>query len=447
MKRNKFLIVTMALVMLLTVACGSGSNGGQAEPGDNSASESAQTDEKKAMTVSMMTSQGKYKETYKKIAEKLKTEENIILEIQVVPDDQYYNLVKTKISMKEVPDIIMHNAPSEYVTVNAQKNMEDLSNEPWVERLSNPNLLKAEDGKIYAMPQESSSFYAAIYYNKKVFEDLGLSEPKTYAEFLSLLETIKSKGDGITPIYMSNKDSWTTQIFVTAALPVLLGDKAEETWEGLLSNKLKWADIPEFKQAMELFQELYVKGYTNKDHVTQTFDNAKAALAEGKAAMVFNGEWTVGDLINKNEMNPDEIGAFVLPFGDQDIIATGAYVQGFMVPKDAKNVEGAKKVLELWSQPDYMNIYFAENPGFPGFTDVDGGDVHPAIKALEDNYIKTNKYVYQLNDPMAAASSIFPDLWTLYVDMAAGSKTPDDVVKAWDKKYEDFMNQIDQPGF
>lgn len=448
--------LTMTLAMLIAAACGSNANDDSNGNASAGASPSAATSEanaedgakKEAVTVSLLTSQAKYKEAYQKIAQKLKEDENITLDIQVVPDDQYYNLVKTKIATKEVPDILMNNAPSEYITIDAPNNMVDLSNEPWIERLANPNLLKGTDGKIYAMPVESSSFYSAAYYNKAVFKDLGLSEPKTYAEFLNALETIKTKGNGITPIFMSNKDSWTTQIFMTIGLPVLLGDKAQGTWEQLLTNKIKWADIPEFKTILEDFKNLYTSGYVNKDHMTATFDNAKEALATGKAAMLYNGEWTVGDLLTKNHMDPNNIGAFVLPFGDKQIMGTGAFVQGFFIPKNAKNADAAKRVLNLISQPAYMNLYFAENPGSPGFKDVDGGSVHPAVKALVDNYITTNKYIAQVNDPMAFVSPIFPDLWQLYVDMTVdGGKTPDQVIAAWDKKYADYMKQKEQPGF
>ncbi|QJD86429.1 ABC transporter substrate-binding protein [Cohnella herbarum] len=453
--KSKMLLSVLAASMVLLTACGSNSNEPANSPASSSTgspatSEASQPpEEKKAVTVSMMTAQGKYKEQYKLWVDKLKAEENITLDIQVVPDDQYETLIKTKIATDEVPDIFMHNASvGEYQIVKADTKMVDLSNEPWVSRLANPEIIKSADGKIYALPQESSSFYAALYYNKKVFADLGLQEPATYADFLNILETVKTKGNGITPIFMSNKDTWTTQIFVTAAFPQALAEKGQETWGNLLTNKVKWADIPEFKQALTDYQDLFRKGYVNKDHVTATFDNAKEALASGKAAMMLNGEWTVGDLLSKNQMKPEDIGAFPIPYMDKQLMATGAYVQGFFIPKAAKNVEDAKRVLNLISQPAYMDLVFAAHPGSPGFTDVNGGEVHPAVKGLFDNYIATNKYVSQLNDPMGIAGPIFGDLWKLYVDMAVdGGKTPDEVVAAWDKIYTDFMKQKEQPGF
>ncbi|QYR21852.1 hypothetical protein KZ483_02070 [Paenibacillus sp. sptzw28] len=48
-------------------------------------------------------------------------------------------------------------------------------------------------------------------------------------------------------------------------------------------------------------------------------------LAEGKAAIVYNGEWIVGELVTKYRMKPEDIGAFVIPLGDRDVMAVGLY--------------------------------------------------------------------------------------------------------------------------
>lgn len=404
---------------------------------------------KTAQIVTMVIPQGYYKDTYKKFQDKLKAKENIILEIQVIANDtQYYNLVKAKIAAGELPDLIIENVPTQYEEIAASKNMVDLTNERWVERLENPDILRARDTKIYAWPMASYSYYAAAYYNKKIFADLGLNEPRKYAEFLDVLGTIKLKGYGITPIYMSNRDIWTTRIFVSAGLPVLLGDKAQETWDKLLTNQLKWTEIPEFNTILSLYSDLYDKGYVNQDHATATFEDAVKALAAGKAAMVFNGEWTVGKLVSQYNMNPDDIGAFVVPFGNRDIMPIGSFIEGWLIPKKAKNIDGAKKVLDLLSQPAYMDIYFSEYPGFPGFKDVNGGEVASAVKTLEQKYIKGHKYIYEMDGPMSFVNELFADgLWGPYLDMVTGEKTPEQVIESWQAIYAEYMKQKQRPGF
>lgn len=121
---------------------------------------------------------------------------------------------------------------------------------------------------------------------------------------------------------------------------------------------------------------------------------------------------------------------------------------GLFIPKDAKNKETAKKVLKLLSQPAYLDLYFAENPGLPGFTDVNGGVLAPAVKRLEKAYIRGNKFVYEMNYYVSYVSTLFHDtLWRYYVELAAGLKTPEQVIEAWQKSFVDYMKQKNQPGF
>ncbi|RCX18796.1 carbohydrate ABC transporter substrate-binding protein (CUT1 family) [Anaerobacterium chartisolvens] len=450
-KLKTALAITIAAFMTVsTAACG------QSGTSDNKGTQSQSTnapiktdDSKKALTIAYLTSTTKFKDVEKDMAEQLKADENITVEFQIVPDDQYVTLVKSKLASGEVPDVLDYNFPTQNSSdLGASKNMEDLSNEPWVSRLNNAKLVKdPDDGKIYALPRESSSFFGACYYNKKVLKSVGIEDPqpKTYKDFLDILETIKTKGNGVVPFYASNKDSWTTQIFMTLGVPIALSPNDQAVWDKLLANEMKWSDIPEFKEILNDYHDLYKKGYVNKDNLSATYDMAKEAVATGKAAMMLNGEWAATDIMSKW---PDaELGAFIIPFKDKLMIGTGAYVQGIFVPKNGKQVENAKKFVNLWSQPKYQNMFWEKNAGFPGFTDVDGGDVLPYIKALVDTYITTGQYCYQINDPMGAASGSFGDLWNYYIEMVAGSSTPDNVLQKFDKKYSDFMKQKNQPGF
>lgn len=389
------------------------------------------------------TSSAKYKDSYDVIADKVDEALNVAIDVQVVPDEQYVTLLKTKLSTQEVPDIFDYNTPPGYVQLNAAENCVDLSNEPWVKRLVNPGLV-TKDGKLYSMPRESSSFYPAMYYNKKVFSDLGLQEPKTYDEFLALLETIKEAG--ITPIHMADKENWTTQIFMTSGFSAALApDRVEDTYEALRTNKLKHADVPEFIDILERYKYFYDQGYVNEDHMSATYDMSQDAVGSGQAAMMMNGEWVVSAI---NNMHPDsEIGAFAIPL-ETGYIGSGAFVQGMFIPKASENVELAKEVLNLWSQPEYLNIFFEENPSFPAFNDVNPGAVPECVSKLVDDYVATGKATLQYNNMFDEPASLYGDyLWKYYVEMTMGEKTPKEVLEAWDKDVEDFMKSKGYQGW
>lgn len=446
MKKIIALLISLIMVFML-VACGEATiDKGQETGNENAATandgaektEEAKEDEEtteKTVDIVYLTSSAKYKESYDVIARKVEENLNVKIDIQVIPDEQYLTLLKTKLSTNEVPDIFDFNTPSGYTSINATEYCVDLSEEAWVTRLVNPGLVSTE-GKIYSMPRESSSFYPAFYYNKSVFADLGIEEPATKEEFIEILEVIKAAG--ITPIHMANKEAWTTQIYMTNAFPASLGkENVEAVFDDLKSNKLKHADVPEFVKVLEEYKFLYDNGYVNEDHMSSTYDESQDAVGKGEAAMMLNGEWVVSGI---QSLHPNtDIGAFALPL-ETGMMASGAFVQGMFIPSASENIEMAKKVLELWSQPEYLNIYFEENPSAPAFLDVDPGEVPECVTTLVDTYIATGNAVVEYNAMFEEIGSIAPDyLWSYYLEMIVDSKTPQEVLEAWDADVEDYM--------
>lgn len=466
MKHGKKLAALLLTASMLLTACGqpadtagngdtaagtqdtageeTAASGETADPAGEAAVDTAQ--EKEHQKVIWFTSATKYKVAYETMAKKLLEEENIEIEFQQVADDQYHTMLKTKLATGDAPDIFDHNAPTEYGTVNAPENCVDLTDAEWVSRLVNPDLLKDKDGKIWAFPTESSECYFGMYYNKGLIAELGLEnemQPKTWQEFLDLCQKIKDAG--VTPLYFPDKDSSVMQCFVTSALPIVLSVEHPDALEKLRVNEAKWTDYPEYEEVLNLLMELYEKGYVNENHASATQDMWKEAVASGEAAMMYTGEWTVTDMMAKY---PDvELGSFALPFADQDATSIGAYVSSIYVCKNGPNTEAALKVLECFSQPEYMNLYYESLPGFPAFQGVDGGDVPDCVQNIVDHYVKTGKYFIEMNGAIPEMSSILPDLWKNYVDMVNGGSTPEQVVSEWQEKYEEYMTETGQEGF
>ena len=255
----------------------------------------------KTVELSMMIPQGSWRDVYADMAAAVKADTGYSVEFQVIPDDQFYPLLQTKLATGEVPDLVKHNIPTNNTEMSANQTMVDLSNEPWISRLVNPNILKdPQSGKIFALPIESSSFFGGIYYNKAVLKKLGISEkqPATWNELLNVLRKIKQSGTGIVPVACSEKDSWTTQVFTTLGFPVAVAKKPQ-IWDQLLTNKIKWSQVPEFKTILDRYTMLFKEGLVNDNHLSFSYDMAKEAVATGKAAMMINGEWIVSDMMAK----------------------------------------------------------------------------------------------------------------------------------------------------
>lgn len=415
-------------------------------PAENE-SEAPEEDSFEGSTVTMMITQANYKDSYQTIVEKIEEAEGISVDIQVLPDDQYYESIRVKMTTGEVPDIFMVTVPDRYVDVNAAETCVMMNDQPWVDRLVNPSVVLADDGNIYSMPIASNAGMMAMCYNKEVLAAAGYENPnpQTWEEFIEILDAIKAYDSEITPVYMSNADAWTTQIWTTAGLSVMLGDKAEEVYAKVSNNELKLADVPEFAQLLADFKSLFENGYTNVDNFSATYDMATAAVASGKAAMYLTVEAGVNVIASLTD--PDNVGLFAVPFGDHDAISINNGSTGFLVPKDAENKDAALKVLDLLSQPEYLNIYYAENPGQPGFVDVDGGALLGCIADLSEAYVNTGKWYNQMNSELNAFSAVQSQWWGYYGELIADVKTVDEVVAAVDATNEDYMRTAGVEGW
>lgn len=67
---------------------------------------------------------------------------------------------------------------------------------------------KQSSGTVYGLAS-GANVSNGIAYNKKVFEDAGVTEiPRTPEDFLAALQAIKDKGDCASPYYTNTHDAW-----------------------------------------------------------------------------------------------------------------------------------------------------------------------------------------------------------------------------------------------
>jgi raffinose/stachyose/melibiose transport system substrate-binding protein len=392
--------------------------------------------------ITFLTSQNKYCDEYSLMAAAVREIYGCDVEFQVVPDNEYASFLRLKLATTEVPDVFEYNCPSQNQEIQASLNCVDLSQEPWVSRLVNPDIVKDPDnGNIYAMPKESAAGFMAVYYNKRVLNNCGITDPhpKTYLEFLNILEAVKEKGEGVIPFYETNADVWTTQIFMTGGYPAALNNRAEDTFGKLLKNEVKWTEVPEFTNILTLYQNLMKDGYVNKDQASAGYKSAVEMLGTGKAAMYLTTELCASEVASKYPSC--ELGAFVIPYADRDVLPISKSVTGLFIPIEGVQTEISKLFLEVWSLPEIQNIYFFRQRSFTAFTDTKGGKILDCLQMLMDEYVLTGKYIYQMNDQMPDNNLIFEELWKEYSLVASGDITPKTALENFQHIYEDYLEK------
>src|SRR5687767_11581935 len=124
------------------------------------------------------------------------------------------NIVKTRLATGEMTDIFWYNSGSLLQALNPSETLVDLSGEPFIANIVESFLpTVSQNGQIFGVPSQTA-MGGGILYNKRIYEELGLSVPTTWEEFAANNEAIKEAG--IAPVIATFGDTWTSQLFVLA---------------------------------------------------------------------------------------------------------------------------------------------------------------------------------------------------------------------------------------
>lgn len=401
----------------------------------------ASSSQQEPVTLTVQVNRTRYTNGLKRMIQKLEQEENIKIDCQIIPDDQSPDIIKMRINSGEAPDLIDTNIPNVYGQVVPEEYLVDFSDQEWNQRLINPDVA-SYNGKTYGFPFQAIQNVHVFIYNRDVFAQAGIQEtPSSWEELLEVCEKIKQNCPGVTPIYMP-QDKWVCQILAASNFETVLGpERSQETLQKLLSNQLKWTEIPEFSSVLDHYLELFQKGYINSDYLNTDYENTVDAVGQGKAAMHFNGNPFVSTV--KNEYPDSDIGMFELnmPGCPSDIVAGNLNSIGFVVPKTTEKLDVIRKVFSLWSTPEYLNLYFQDNPGFPAFTGVDGGAHSEDLVQLTEEYVNTGKvYPDFLAQFGPVQTCIDGYLWVYLVEMPAQpGMTGQKILERFQADYEAYM--------
>lgn len=165
------------------------------------------------------------------------------------------------------------------------------------------------DGKIYGVPVENTSV-AVVWYNKAIFEDLGLTPPETYDELLVIIDTLKE--NGVTPFALANKTKWTSSMYYMYLVDRIGGP---ETFANAANRTGGSFEDEPFIKAGEMVQQLVDMGAFNDGFNGLDYDTGQSRLLlySGRAAMELMGSWQISTVKGENPDFYDDLGFFPFP--------------------------------------------------------------------------------------------------------------------------------------
>lgn len=146
-------------------------------------------------------------------------------------------------------------------------------------------------GEVYGVPSTATT--QGIVYNKKVFEEAGVTElPKTPEEFLAALQAIKDNTDAI-PLYTNYAAGWTM-----GAWDAYIGNNAtgDTTYmnQKLVHTKDPFQNYGDDTHAYAVYKILYdavAQGLIEDDYSTTDWEGCKGMINNGEIGCMVLGSW------------------------------------------------------------------------------------------------------------------------------------------------------------
>ena len=275
-------------------------------------------------------------------------------------------VLKTRMAKNDMPDIVMMGGDNNYTEVESAGMLVDLSNQDYISNIQDSymqmvyDVNKDKEEKAYGVPYATNA--SGVIYNVDKFEELGLEIPKTWDEFIDVLDQIKDAGE--QPLLMTYKDAWTSLCPWNSMAPDLQPDGfTDDRKEG----KTTFAGTHE--EIVEKY--LTLLDYAQDDFMGLTYDDGNKAFANGDAVMIINGNWAINQYKNANaDIN---VNMFALPASNDEsknYVTSGVDVL-MGVCKDSANEDMAKEFVSFMMEPENAQTYIDDQFAFSAIKDVE----------------------------------------------------------------------------
>ncbi|MFG2172814.1 ABC transporter substrate-binding protein [Streptomyces niveus] len=285
-----------------------------------------------------------------------------------------------------------------------------------------PGVLRAAQGKedehTYGVPFAYQTLQ--MFYNKTMFDKLGLEAPSTWDEFIALQEALLKKK--VTPMALGAREDWVLPMFADIVGAARYGGSTFE--KRVLSGETSFTD-PNYVASLKIVQGM--QKYLDPDVNAIAVADATLQFTSGQAAQWPGGSF---DLATFRKSAPDtEWGAYQVPTPPKAVLkapVTPGYADGsFGISAASKKQEAAKELLQWMTTKEFGQLVADDLNQFSPLPGVTYSD--PLLNEMNDHY-KAGPAPYLLlvdfryGDPTGTAV-LGPDIQAMFL----GKKKPEKV--------------------
>lgn len=202
--------------------------------------------------------------------------------------------LKTWAAVGELPDIINIPSADTYDTLLGNNDLyaldEAIEATSYYDYFVNGDLYKAahteeSDGKTYSFGNDDTNAFT-VFYNREVFDELGLSEPENYDEFKECIVTLKEAGK--IPIALFGAEQWPGMALFELAS---IAEGASTGSTPVNAGTMKYGDDEAYLRAATKMEEITALGAFGTGALSTNASQAFELESTGQAGFVVNGSW------------------------------------------------------------------------------------------------------------------------------------------------------------
>jgi raffinose/stachyose/melibiose transport system substrate-binding protein len=284
---------------------------------------------------------------------------NITVTFNPTAPAEYNAALNAKISAGTAGDLITCRPFDVSLDLYKQKRLESLNDLAAMKNFSEvaKSAWQTDDGKTtFCVPM--ASVIHGFLYNKDIFDELGLKEPTTEAQFFQVLDKVKASGK-YEPIVMGTADQWESATMGYQNIgPNYWG--GETGRKGLIAGTAKY-NTGGFLQAFEALAKW--RPYMMKGYQATSYADAQNFFASGRGAIYPAGSWDISVFRSTAKFT---LGAFKppLPAGKTTSYISDHTDIAMGLNAASKNKAAARQFLEWMGTQEFAELYSNALPGF-----------------------------------------------------------------------------------
>ena len=289
---------------------------------------------------------------------------NVKIEFISTPAVEVSKRIVTLAASDDLPDMFF--VPTDFMpqlySMDIVADLEGLLGDEWLAGY-NENLLNdvKMNGKMVMVPWYASPY--AVIYRLDWFQQLGLTIPKTWTQFLDVAKkmTRDTNSDGVVDTWafsmVGARNNSGEQRFVLISRSFGT-DEIYRNSSGVWESDI---DSPAFKKALQYFTELStVHKVVPPGPVEVDYAKSMELFTSQKTGMILSGPHSLGFITRTNPALKGNLGSFVIPMEINHASISG--VGGYAIAKTSRNQEVAADYLKFITSKENA-IWFGQNTG------------------------------------------------------------------------------------